>query len=52
MYRLRKNHDVRAVVLAGTELPLLLRGVKYDLPLLDTATIHIEATVDAAVSLT
>jgi aspartate racemase len=50
--RLRKNHDVGAVVLAGTELPLLLRGVKYDLPLLDTATIHIEATVDAAVSLT
>ena len=52
MDRLRKKHDIGAVILAGTELPLLLRGVKYDLPLLDTATIHIEATVDAAVSLT
>ena len=49
MDRLRKKHDIGAVILAGTELPLLLRGVKYDLPLLDTATIHIEATVDAAV---
>jgi aspartate racemase len=47
--RLQRKHDIGAVVLAGTELPLLLRGVKYDLPLLDTATIHIEATVDAAV---
>ena len=46
--RLREKHDIGGVVLAGTELPLLLRGVKYDLPLLDTATIHIEATVDAA----
>jgi len=47
--RLRAKHDIGAVILAGTELPLLLRGVKYDLPLLDTASIHIEATVDAAV---
>ena len=47
--RLREKHDIGGVVLAGTELPLLLRGVTYDLPLLDTATIHIEATVDAAV---
>lgn len=46
--RLRAKHDIGAVILAGTELPLLLRGVTYDLPLLDTATIHIEATVDAA----
>ena len=47
--RLKQKHDIEAVILAGTELPLLLRGLKYDLPLLDTATIHIEATVDAAV---
>jgi aspartate racemase len=47
--RVRQKHDVGAIVLAGTELPLLLRGVKYDLPLLDTASIHIEATIDAAV---
>jgi aspartate racemase len=47
--RLRAKHAIGAVILAGTELPLLLRGVRYDLPLLDTASIHIEATVDAAV---
>ena len=47
--RLREKHDIGAVILAGTELPLLLRGVEYHVPLLDTATIHIEATIDAAV---
>ena len=47
--RLRDKHEIDGVVLAGTELPLLLRGVEYDLPLLDTATIHIEAAVDVAV---
>ena len=47
--RLREKHRIDGVVLAGTELPLLLRGISYDLPLLDTATIHIDAIVDAAV---
>jgi aspartate racemase len=49
MNRLREKHEIDGVILAGTELPLLLRGVSYDLPLLDTATIHIDAIVDAAV---
>ena len=48
--RLRAEHDIQAVVLAGTELPLLLRGVDYPLPLLDTAKIHIDAAVKRATS--
>jgi aspartate racemase len=47
--RLRKRHDIQAVVLAGTELPLLLRSVDYPIPLLDTAKIHIDAVVQRAV---
>ena len=48
--RLREKHDIQAIVLAGTELPLLLRGVDYPLPLLDTAKIHIDAVVRLATS--
>jgi aspartate racemase len=47
--RLRKKHEIDGVILAGTELPLLLRGVEYDLPLLDTARIHIDAVVSKAI---
>jgi aspartate/glutamate racemase len=43
-----KNEDhIEALVLAGTELPLLLRN--SDIPgieLLDTTVIHVEAIVD------
>ena len=46
--RLQSDEDVQAVVLAGTELPLLLRGSEPEgLPFLDTTTIHVEAIVDA-----
>ena len=37
---------VEAVVLAGTELPLLLRGSGADIQWLDTTVIHVEAVVD------
>jgi aspartate racemase len=47
--RLRAKRQIDGVILAGTELPLLLRGVQYDLPLLDTARIHIEAVVRKAI---
>ena len=43
--RMRQKQQIDGVILAGTELPLLLRGVEYDLPLLDTARIHIDAVV-------
>jgi aspartate/glutamate racemase len=34
------------VVLAGTELPLLLRGSDAGIDWLDTTVIHVEAVVD------
>jgi len=41
-----RRESLDAVVLAGTELPLLLREVSPPpAPLLDTAAIHIEAIV-------
>jgi aspartate racemase len=46
--RMRKNERIEAVVLAGTELPLLLRGAEPEgLPFLDTTVIHVKAAVDA-----
>lgn len=35
------------VLLAGTELPLLLRGAEPGIPLLDTTRIHVAAALDA-----
>lgn len=46
--RLRKEERVEAILLAGTELPLLLRGADPEgLPFLDTTMIHVRAAVDA-----
>ena len=46
--RMRKDERIEAVVLAGTELPLLLRGAEPErLPFLDTTMIHVNAAVDA-----
>ncbi|MBA2432984.1 MAG: amino acid racemase [Chthoniobacterales bacterium] len=46
--RMRREDGIAAVVLAGTELPLLLRGAEPDgLPFLDTTLIHVAAAVDA-----
>jgi aspartate racemase len=44
--RLRTQESVEAIVLAGTELPLLLRDSGTDIPFLDTTVIHVEAIVD------
>jgi len=43
-----KNEDrIQALVLAGTELPLLLRdSTRADLEFLDTTMLHVEAIVD------
>ncbi|HET9839961.1 MAG TPA: amino acid racemase, partial [Candidatus Angelobacter sp.] len=44
--RMHEEDAVEALVLAGTELPLLLRdGGNQDLPFLDTTLIHVEAIV-------
>jgi aspartate racemase len=43
---LKRRHDVQGVILAGTELPLLLRGAACDVPLLDTTEVHVRAVVE------
>ena len=44
--RLRDQHAIDAVILGGTELPLLLRDAEYNgLPLFDTTRMHVEAIV-------
>ncbi|MEY2506454.1 MAG: aspartate racemase [Verrucomicrobiota bacterium] len=46
--RLRAEEGIDAVILAGTELPLLLRGAEPEgLPFLDTTLIHVDAAVEA-----
>ena len=44
--RLRAEEGVEAVVLAGTELPLLLRGSATDIDFLDTTVIHVDAIIN------
>jgi aspartate racemase len=44
--RMKTEDDVEALVLAGTELPLLLRDSGSDLQFLDTTVIHVEAVVN------
>ena len=44
--RLRRRDGVDGVVLAGTELPLLMRDVDAGVPLLDTTRIHVDAVVE------
>ena len=44
--RMKAEDGVEAVVLAGTELPLLLRGSGGAVEFLDTTVIHVEAVVE------
>jgi aspartate racemase len=48
--RMQAHDGVEAIVLAGTELPLLLRGSATGIELLDTTVIHVEAIVDELLS--
>ena len=48
MQRLRERAGVDGVILGGTELPLILRDVPFDVPLLDTTRIHVDAVIHAA----
>jgi aspartate racemase len=45
-HRMKAEDGVEAIVLAGTELPLLLRNYASDIDFLDTTVIHVEAVVD------
>jgi aspartate racemase len=40
------SEGVEGVIMAGTELPLLLRGSNTNIPFLDTTLIHVNAAVD------
>ena len=44
-----KNYDVDGIILGCTELPLILTPKDTKIPLLNTLTIHAEATLDYAV---
>jgi aspartate racemase len=45
--RLKAEQNIEAVILAGTELPLILRDAEHNrVPLLDTMRIHAETAVD------
>jgi aspartate racemase len=49
--RLKTGSDIDGVVLAGTELPLILRDSEHNgIPLLDTTEIHCEAAVTEMLS--
>jgi aspartate racemase len=44
--RMKATSDIDGVILAGTELPLILRDPKHNgIPFLDTTKIHVEAAV-------
>jgi len=49
--RMKAERDIAGVILAGTELPLILRDPDYNgIPFLDTTKIHVEAAVDEILS--
>jgi aspartate racemase len=49
--RMKEKHDIDGVILAGTELPLILRDREYNgIPFLDTTEIHCEAAVTEMLS--
>jgi aspartate racemase len=43
--RLAADEGVQGVILAGTELPLLLRDANCAIPFLDTSQIHVKAAI-------
>jgi len=49
--RMKAKHDIDGVILAGTELPLILRDTEHNgVPFLDTTQIHCEAAVTEMLS--
>jgi aspartate racemase len=49
--RMKAKHDINGVILAGTELPLILRNSEHNgIPFLDTTKIHCEAAVTEMLS--
>jgi len=48
--RLIKDNSLDAIALAGTELPLILRGIEFSVPLVDTAVVHVDSIVERILS--
>jgi len=48
--RLANQELVKGVILAGTELPLILRSARFDIPFLDTTQIHVKAALRCLLS--
>lgn len=48
--RLTKQEDAQGMILAGTELPLILRDADCRVPCLDTTQIHVRAALKALLS--
>jgi aspartate racemase len=48
--RMRRDDGIEALILGGTELPLLFRQPPADLPMLDTGRLHVEAAVEQMLS--
>jgi len=48
--QLKQRDQIQGVILAGTELPLILRGEDRDIPFLDTTLIHVNAAVKRLLS--
>ncbi len=49
--RMKERDAIEGLVLAGTELPLLLRQAPpAGIPMLDTAQIHVKAILDKALA--
>jgi aspartate racemase len=49
--RMKAKSDIDGVILAGTELPLILRDPDHNgIPLLNTTKIHVEAAIDRMLS--
>ncbi len=48
--QMKQRDTIDGLILGGTELPLILRGVESDLPFLDTTLIHVARIVDELLS--
>lgn len=48
--RLARQEHVQGLILAGTELPLILRDTHSEVPFLDTTQIHVKAAINALLS--
>ena len=43
--RMAKQEQAQGLILAGTELPLILRDARCSIPFLDTTQIHVKAAL-------